>query len=109
MDLSEKEDNGNGGPDEERPYPPGLPQGTPTLRTPICELKGGHSSAVVAADWILGSDQVISASWDRTACVWDVNTGEMLHSLVGKNAPYCPSHPLLRVHGPPREPLDLHN
>jgi len=99
VDLSEKEDNGNGGPDEERPYPPGLPQGTPTLRTPICELKGGHSSAVVAADWILGSDQVISASWDRTACVWDVNTGEMLHSLVGhdQELTHAAAHPFQRL------------
>ena len=79
VDLSEKEDNGL---DEDRPNPPGLPSGTPALRTPIAELTG-HSNAVVAADWILGGDQIISASWDRTASVWDVTTGEMLHSLVG--------------------------
>ena len=53
-----------------------------TLRTPICELIG-HSNAVVSADWFLGGDQAVTASWDRTANIWDVNTGELLHSLVG--------------------------
>jgi WD repeat-containing protein 37 len=54
----------------------------PTLRTPRFELKG-HSNVVIAADWLFGGDQVITASWDRTVCLFDANTGESLHSLPG--------------------------
>lgn len=76
MELSEKEDNL--GDEDTMPFG----SGAATLRTPICELNG-HSNAVVSADWFLGGDQAITASWDRTANIWDVNTGELLHSLVG--------------------------
>lgn len=47
------------------------------LRTPLCEFSG-HSSVVVAADWLPGCDQIITASWDRTAILWDVETKEPL-------------------------------
>ena len=80
VELSEKEDNL--GPDDENLS---MPFGSvATLRTPICELVG-HSNAVVSADWFLGGEQAITASWDRTANIWDVNTGELLHCLVGRN------------------------
>ena len=96
-DQSDKEDNLL---DEDRlaDRPSGLPLGTPTLRTPILELVG-HSNVVVAADWILGGDQIISASWDRTASVWDVNTGEMLHSLVGhdQELTHAAAHPFQKL------------
>lgn len=29
-------------------------------------------------------DQIVTASWDRTANVYDAATGELLQSLVGK-------------------------
>lgn len=52
------------------------------LRTPLCEFGGsgggGHSSVVVAADWLPGCDQIITASWDRSAILWDVETKEPL-------------------------------
>jgi len=38
----------------------------------------------MASDWLLGGDQIISASWDRTACLYDVETGELINSLTGK-------------------------
>lgn len=38
---------------------------------------------VIAADWLAGGDQVITASWDRTANVYDVQTGELVTQLVG--------------------------
>lgn len=54
-----------------------------TLRTPVRELIG-HSNAVISADWLAGGDQAVTASWDRTANIWDVATGELLHALVGR-------------------------
>ncbi|XP_055678239.1 WD repeat-containing protein 37 [Lutzomyia longipalpis] len=55
------------------------------LRTPVCEFSGpgGHTSVVVAADWLPGGDQIITASWDRTAILWDMETREPLQPLTG--------------------------
>ncbi|XP_061182409.1 WD repeat-containing protein 37-like isoform X2 [Saccostrea echinata] len=52
------------------------------LRTPSMELVG-HSGVVVAADWMLEGNQVITASWDRTALLFDAETGEQINSLTG--------------------------
>ncbi|VVD01564.1 unnamed protein product [Leptidea sinapis] len=54
------------------------------LRTPLKEL-GGHSGVVVAADWLTGGDHVITASWDRTANLYDVETGDCLQILTGRS------------------------
>ncbi len=78
VETSEKEDN-LGPTDEDYALPLGP---WATLRTPVCELVG-HTNAVIAADWIAGGDQAVTASWDRTANIWDVTTGELLHQLVG--------------------------
>lgn len=53
------------------------------LRTPLCEFSGpnSHTSVVVAADWLPGGDQIVTASWDRTAILWDVETKEPLQTL----------------------------
>lgn len=59
-----------------------LMDGSPCLRTPVRELVG-HTNAVMAADWLPNADQIITASWDRTASLYDVETGELLHSLTG--------------------------
>lgn len=53
-----------------------------SLRTPSVELTG-HTGVVVAADWITGGDQVITASWDRSANLYDVETGELVQCLTG--------------------------
>lgn len=55
------------------------------LRTPLCEFSGpgGHISVVVAADWLPAGDQIITASWDRCAILWDVETKEPLQPLTG--------------------------
>ena len=74
IDLCEKEDY-----EEEV----AASEGTPTLRTPVKEFMG-HSGVVMAADWLPGGDQVITASWDRTANLYDAETGELLQSLSGK-------------------------
>ena len=38
---------------------------------------------VVAADWMSGGSQVITASWDRQAILYDVETGEQINALTG--------------------------
>ncbi|XP_062581335.1 WD repeat-containing protein 37-like isoform X2 [Saccostrea cucullata] len=52
------------------------------LRTPSMELSG-HTGVVVAADWMLEGNQVITASWDRTAILFDAETGEQVTCLTG--------------------------
>lgn len=58
---------------------------SPCLRTPVKELMG-HSAVVSAADWMPAGDQIVTASWDRTACLFDLETGELVQSLGGG---YC--------------------
>lgn len=56
------------------------------LRTPLCEFAGpsGHTSVVVCADFISPNyDQIITASWDRQAILWDVETQQSLQNLSG--------------------------
>jgi len=57
---------------------------TPTLRTPVLELKG-HTSVVSSSDFMPAGDQIITASWDRTACLFDLETGDLLLSLGGES------------------------
>lgn len=72
-----------------------------TLRTPVCELAGpgGHTSVVVAADWLPGGDQIVTASWDRTAILWNVETKEPIQTLTGHDCEltYCSVHPSQRL------------
>ena len=49
----------------------------------MVELQG-HSGVVIAADWMPGGSQVISASWDRTANLYDAETGELITTLTGE-------------------------
>ena len=51
-------------------------------RQPLLELLG-HTGAVIAADWLVGGTQVVSASWDRMANVYDAETGALVNSLTG--------------------------
>ncbi|XP_043471479.1 WD repeat-containing protein 37 isoform X1 [Leptopilina heterotoma] len=54
----------------------------PILRTPVRELVG-HSGVVMASDWLPGAEQIVSASWDRTANLYDTETGDVIHTLCG--------------------------
>lgn len=54
----------------------------PTVRVPLTSLKS-HQGVVIAADWLVGGKQVVTASWDRTANLYDVETSELVHSLTG--------------------------
>ncbi|XP_044263614.1 WD repeat-containing protein 37 isoform X2 [Tribolium madens] len=69
-----------------------------TLRTPFRELLG-HSGAVSAAEWIVGADQVITASWDRSAILHDVETGTLLNTLSGhdQELTHTSTHPSQRL------------
>lgn len=68
-----------------------------TLRTPLQEFSG-HSSVVVAADWISSSNdspsQIITASWDRSAILWDVETKASIQTLTGHDneLTHCSAH-----------------
>lgn len=44
----------------------------------------GHTGVVVAADWMMEGNQVITASWDRTAILFDAETGDQITCLTGK-------------------------
>ncbi|KAF7277875.1 hypothetical protein GWI33_009129 [Rhynchophorus ferrugineus] len=60
----------------------GILQRGATLRTPVGELSG-HSGAVAAAEWLTGAEMVITASWDRSAILHDVETGAQIVTLTG--------------------------
>lgn len=53
-----------------------------TLRTPKMELSG-HMGVIIAADWMAEGCQVITASWDRSAILFDADTGEQIITLTG--------------------------
>lgn len=69
-----------------------------TLRTPLQEFaNNGHNSVVVAADWIASADsptQIITASWDRTAILWDIETKSPIQTLTGHDSEltHCCAH-----------------
>ncbi|KAI6176535.1 WD repeat-containing protein 37 [Aphelenchoides bicaudatus] len=52
------------------------------IRQPIATY-GGHTDAVVGADWLAGADQIVSASWDRTSNLYDLNNEAVVSSLTG--------------------------
>lgn len=68
-----------------------------TMRTPLTEFTG-HSSVVVAADWISSSTdsptQIITASWDRSAILWDIETKASIQTLTGHDneLTHCSAH-----------------
>lgn len=43
------------------------------------------SGAVIAADWFTSGKQIVTASWDRCAKLWDVETAEQVHQLTGNS------------------------
>lgn len=52
------------------------------VRQPIMELLG-HSAVVIASDWLIAGSQIVTASWDRTANIYDAETGALISSLTG--------------------------
>lgn len=43
----------------------------------------GHANAVMAVEWFSGGEQLITASWDRTANIYDAERGEIVNTLSG--------------------------
>ncbi|XP_043546605.1 WD repeat-containing protein 37 isoform X2 [Chiloscyllium plagiosum] len=74
------------------------PSESPTVRAPSTTLKS-HQGVVIAADWLVGGKQVVTASWDRTANLYDVETSELVHSLTGhdQELTHCCTHPTQRL------------
>ena len=68
------------------------------LRTPLRSL-AGHCSVVIAADWLPSGDHAVTAGWDRLACIWDTNTGQLLHQLSGHDdeLTHTAAHPCARL------------
>ena len=52
-------------------------------RTPLLELTS-HSDVLIAADWMAGGSQVVTASWDRAAILHDAESGDVVNVLTGK-------------------------
>lgn len=44
----------------------------------------GHMGVIIAADWMADGCQVITASWDRSAILFDADTGEQIITLTGR-------------------------
>lgn len=57
------------------------------VQQPLMRLTG-HSEAVIAGEWIFGGEHLITASWDRTANVYDTETGKVINVLTGKSWRY---------------------
>ncbi|KAM4605588.1 LOW QUALITY PROTEIN: WD repeat-containing protein 37-like [Polymixia lowei] len=58
-----------------------------------------HQGVVIAADWLVGGKQAVTASWDRAANLYDVETSELVHSLTGhdQELTHCCTHPTQRL------------
>ncbi|MFA6012315.1 MAG: pentapeptide repeat-containing protein, partial [Desulfobacteraceae bacterium] len=63
--------------------PPGVPDLPPVL-VPI--LQTGHSGAVTSAVFSSNGEQVLTASYDKTAALWDLATGKLIHRFKGHDS-----------------------
>uniref|UniRef100_A0A6Q2YT97 WD repeat-containing protein 37 n=1 Tax=Esox lucius TaxID=8010 RepID=A0A6Q2YT97_ESOLU len=70
----------------------------PTIRVATTTLKS-HQGVVIAADWLVGGKQVVTASWDRAANLYEVETSELVHTLTGhdQELTHCCTHPSQRL------------
>uniref|UniRef100_A0A8C4IBS6 WD repeat-containing protein 37 n=1 Tax=Dicentrarchus labrax TaxID=13489 RepID=A0A8C4IBS6_DICLA len=74
------------------------PNDCPSIRVATTTLRS-HQGVVIAADWLVGGKQVVTASWDRAANLYDVETSELVHSLTGhdQELTHCCTHPTQRL------------
>lgn len=68
-----------------------------TVRTPITALTG-HQGVVICCQW-LDEDLAVTAGWDRTANLYNVETGGLLQTLAGHDAEltHVACHPTQRL------------
>ncbi|XP_075994154.1 WD repeat-containing protein 37-like isoform X2 [Genypterus blacodes] len=83
---------------EEGEVDPEGPCEVPTVRVATATLKS-HQGVVIAADWLVGGRQVVTASWDRAANLYEVETSELVHTLSGhdQELTHCCTHPTQRL------------
>ncbi|XP_054624736.1 WD repeat-containing protein 37 isoform X2 [Dunckerocampus dactyliophorus] len=74
------------------------PNDCPSVRVASTTLRS-HQGVVIAADWLVGGKQAVTASWDRAANLYDVETSELVHSLTGhdQELTHCCTHPTQRL------------
>ncbi|CAI8039990.1 WD repeat-containing protein 37 [Geodia barretti] len=53
-----------------------------TVKQPVRVLTE-HRAPVMACDWLADGHQLVTASWDHTAKLWDIESGQIIHSLEG--------------------------
>lgn len=63
------------------------PSEFPTMQVPRVTLSG-HLAVVIAADWLVEGRQVVTASWDLSANLYDVETSIVVQTLTG-TCTYC--------------------
>ncbi|XP_071941602.1 WD repeat-containing protein 37-like [Antedon mediterranea] len=68
------------------------------VKTAQCVI-GEHTGVVIAADWIAGGKQIVTASWDRSANIYDVEKSTTIQSLTGhdQDLTHCSTHPSQRL------------
>ena len=79
------------------------------VRVPLIRLTG-HTGPVIGCDWMLGGNHLVTASWDRSANIFDVNKGQVVSILSGETRfiqrnrigheqelNHCSSHPNQRL------------
>ena len=43
------------------------------------------AAPVMSCDWLVEGQQLVTASWDHTAKLWDLESGQVIHSLEGES------------------------
>lgn len=61
------------------------PSEFPTMQVPRVTLSG-HLAVVIAADWLAEGRQVVTASWDLSANLYDVETSIVVQTLTGRSS-----------------------